>query len=205
MQKMTFTDYVRRATSVFIVPMGNWFKSWGVHPDTLTVLGLLLVILAAWPLAQGWYLAAFLLLLLGLPVDALDGATARAYGRFRPFGAFLDSTLDRYADGIIFGALTYYFADRGDLTMVLVTLIALQGSLAVSYTRARAEGLGIECKEGWFSRLERIITLLTALFLSMFSPAALVVGVVVLAIGTQFTALQRILHVRRKTQDLEET
>jgi CDP-diacylglycerol---glycerol-3-phosphate 3-phosphatidyltransferase len=204
MQKVTLTDRIRQLSSGFIVPMGQRFKAMGVHPDTLTIAGLVIVAIGAVFLATGQFFVAGLVLLIGLPVDALDGATARAYGSMRPFGAFLDSTLDRYADALIFGALTYYYADHNNMALVVGSLVALHGSLTVSYTRARAEGLGLECKVGWLSRLERVVLLLVALGLSIFDVRAVAVGVILLAAGTQFTALQRILHVAREAAPLKK-
>ena len=199
---MTFTDFIRKKTNRLVEPLGHWFNSIGIHPNTLTFIGLLFVVFAAYPLAVGYFFTAGVILLAGLSIDALDGATARAYGKFRPFGAFLDSTLDRYSDAIIFGSLIYYFVDHGNPEMMGVGLVAIHGALTVSYTRARAEGLNIECKVGWLSRLERIIILLVALFATIFDLRAINVGVIVLAVGSEITALQRIFHVYKNTKSL---
>jgi CDP-diacylglycerol--glycerol-3-phosphate 3-phosphatidyltransferase len=165
----------------------------GIHPDVITVVGLLVVVLAAIPIAQGQHPLGALILLLGLPLDALDGAVARAMGRQDRFGAVLDSTLDRYADGIIFSALALYFAQRDEFLGMLLALAALNGTFVVSYVRARAGEAGLSVKIGLFSRLERI-----AVLLIMFAiPALLIPGLIVLAVGTNFSGLQRLWYVYR--------
>jgi CDP-diacylglycerol--glycerol-3-phosphate 3-phosphatidyltransferase len=105
----------------------------------------------------------------------------------------LDSSLDRYADGIIFGALAYSFALRDEFLLLLLAMAALNGSFVVSYVRARAGEAGLTVKVGWFSRLERVVVLLVMLFV----PALMVPGLVVLAAGTNISAFQRLWYVRR--------
>ncbi|MBZ0308747.1 MAG: CDP-alcohol phosphatidyltransferase family protein [Anaerolineae bacterium] len=201
MRKLTFTDRVRKVSNVVVVPIGQKLKEWGVYPNLLTIGGVVLVAVGAWQVVEKHFVMAGIIFLMGFPLDALDGATARAYGENRPFGAFLDSTLDRYSDALILGAFALHYAQKEDLWMVFASLVALHGALAVSYTRARAEGLGLECKEGWFTRLERLMVIITSLFLSIIDPRLMAAGVIILAIGTQITALQRILHVHQLTQE----
>ena len=171
----------------------------GIHPDWITVAGLILVALAALFLAQGEFLAGGLLLLLSLPFDALDGAVARAMKRQGAFGMVLDSTLDRYADGLIFAALGYYFAANARLDMLVLALAALVGSYIVSYIRARADDslVGISTTVGFFTRLERVLVVLVMIIGSvlMDSTAPLEIGMLILALGTNITALQRLRHV----------
>jgi CDP-diacylglycerol--glycerol-3-phosphate 3-phosphatidyltransferase len=113
----------------------------------------------------------------------------------RPFGAFLDSTLDRYADGALFAALVVYGVRQDDDLIVTLALFTLIGAYLVSYTRARAEGLGFECKIGLFSRMERTVVLLALLAVGEFWGDAVTIGLAILAAGTQVTALQRFWHV----------
>ena len=115
------------------------------------------------------------------------------------FGALLDSALDRYADAAIFAGLGYYFADRVQLELLVLAFAALMGSYSVSYVRARAEGLGVDVKVGLFSRLERIAIILIMLFV----PQLLPVGLVILAIGTNFTSVQRLIYVYRVLKQRE--
>lgn len=191
---VTFSDRMRKWTRGILQPIARLLHGWGVHPDVLTVLGTLLVGVAALFIAQGDFLIGAVVFLLGVPLDALDGSVARLRGAARPFGAFLDSTLDRYADGLLLGALAYYGAQEGDDAILFLALVSLVGAYLISYARARAEGLGLECKIGLFSRLERSLVLILLLFTGWVVPF-----LVVLAIGTQFTALQRIWHVRQQT------
>ncbi|MDX2141171.1 MAG: CDP-alcohol phosphatidyltransferase family protein [Chloroflexota bacterium] len=189
----TLTDRIRRLTARITAGAGSAVHRLGVHPDAITIAGLLVVGIAAVPIAQGQHPLGALILLLGLPLDALDGAVARAMQRKDRFGAVLDSTLDRYADGIIFAALAYWFATQDQFVYLLLTLAALNGSFVVSYVRARAGEADLSVKVGWFSRLERVAVLLVMLAV----PALLVPGLVVLAIGTNISALQRLWYVRR--------
>jgi CDP-diacylglycerol---glycerol-3-phosphate 3-phosphatidyltransferase len=139
------------------------------------------------------------ILILGLPLDALDGAVARAMQRRDKFGGLLDSTLDRYADSLIFAALGYYFASQGQLDYLLLALATLIGSFVVSYVRARAGEAGISVKVGLFTRLERVAVLLPSLLI----PPLLVPGMWILAIGTNITGLQRVWFVYRNTEFTE--
>ena len=132
------------------------------------------------------------LLIVAAGLDALDGAVARQAGKPTQFGAFFDSTLDRVSEVAIFGGLLWYYATLGQNVDALFSFVALSGSVMVSYTRARAEGLGIECKVGWFTRVERSILTIAALILGVMPYAQWL-----LAVGTWFTTAQRIWHVYR--------
>lgn len=196
---VTLTDYVRRLTQAVLTPLGVFLHRRGVHPDHITVAGTLLVVAAAVLVGAGYLQAGALLLLVGLPFDAVDGAVARAMQRSDRFGAMLDSALDRYADAVIFAGLGYYFADRDQLELLVLAFAALVGSYSVSYVRARAEGLGVDVKVGLFSRLERIAIILIMLFVPQVLPA----GLVILAIGTNVTGVQRLVYVYRVLKQRE--
>ena len=187
----TLSNRLRAQTARFTQAVGLRVHQMGIHPDAITLLGLLLVLVACFFVATGQMLIAAIILLLSLPFDALDGAVARAMQRKGKFGAMLDSTLDRYADGFIFAALSYYFAGQDRFEMLLLAQAALLGAFLVSYTRARAEGLGVNCEIGFFSRMERIVVILLILFI----PPLLDWGVLLLAIGTNITAIQRLWYV----------
>ncbi|MBZ0301113.1 MAG: CDP-alcohol phosphatidyltransferase family protein [Anaerolineae bacterium] len=192
----TLTDRVRRITAKVVSGAGSALHRAGIHPDTLTILGLGSVALAAVFIGAGQLQVGGLILLLGLPLDALDGAVARAMQRTDQFGGVLDSTLDRYADGFIFGALGYYFASLGQQTDLLLALAALVGSYGVSYVRARAGEAGLSVKVGLLTRMERVVIILVALLV----PPLLVPGLWILAVGTNITALQRLWFVYRSMQ-----
>lgn len=188
---VTFSDRMRALFGGVTAGAGAFFHRLGVHPDTITIVGLIVVGLAAVFIARGDLQLGGLLLILSLPLDALDGAIARAMGRKDRRGAVLDSTLDRYADAFIFGGLAYHFASLGQLDNLLLTLAALAGTFVVSYVRARAGEADLSVKIGLFSRLERVLVLLAMLLV----PALLVLGLWVLALGTNFTGLQRLWYV----------
>lgn len=191
---VTLTDRIRRLTGQSLARIGGALHKAGVHPDTVTIAGLGVVAVAAFFVASGRLPVGGLILLLGLPLDALDGAIARAMQRHDSFGGLLDSTLDRYADGFIFAALGYYFASRGQLDYLLLALAALMGSFAVSYVRARAGEAGLSVKVGLFTRMERVVVILFMLLV----PVLLLPGMWILALGTNLTALQRVWFVYRQ-------
>jgi CDP-diacylglycerol--glycerol-3-phosphate 3-phosphatidyltransferase len=164
----------------------------GVSPNALTLVGFLAMVGVAFVLALGYErLGGVLIVAVGL-FDALDGALARSTGKTTAFGAFFDSTLDRFAEIAIYLGLLYLY--RGETAVVLLVYLAITGSLMVSYTRARAEGLGLDCKVGLFTRLERLGTLVVGLVLKQTALALLV-----LAVLSNLTAVQRTWHVWKAT------
>lgn len=194
---------VRHLVSLMIRPLARS----GVTPNTLTVLGLLLSIVTAVVVAQGFLLAAGLLVLFAGIFDMFDGAMARVSNTATTFGAFIDSTLDRYSESIILFGLLFYALQRPSLHdmlwpfapeqqwMIALIFIAAVGSLMVSYAKARAEGLGLECKTGLLARPERVIILAIGLLFSGFSPAVLLWALALLAIFSNVTAIERIGYV----------
>ena len=178
----------------------------GVHPNTITTIGTLFVVGSGVAFGVGQIQIGGLLLLLSGIFDILDGQVARQGGKTTTFGAFYDSTLDRVGEGAVFSGLIFYFL-AGPLPNELKTralgaaLVALVSSLIVSYTRARAEGLGVECKVGIAARAERI--LLLGLPAVVFGegpgrPGVLLFWIVtVLAIVSAITVVQRVVHVAR--------
>ena len=169
----------------------------GVDPNVLTIAGLAMSIATATVIAVGWTLPGGLLVLVTGGFDMLDGALARVRGVRSQFGAFLDSTLDRWAEGIIFAGLIWYVVSHGARTEAVLAALTLVGSMLVSYTRARAEGLGVECKVGIFQRPER----LAVLGISLLGPGWLLTGALwFLAVVTQLTAAHRVLHVHREIE-----
>lgn len=185
---ITLTDRARALSAGLLSRLGLMLHRAGIHPDTLTILGFVIVAVAAVFIAQGHFQFGGIVLLIGLPLDALDGAVARAMKRADSFGAMLDSTLDRYADAFIFAGLGYHFAVQDHFDLLLLCFAALMGSVSVSYIRARAEGLGVSVRVGWFSRLERLVVVLVMLLI----PNLLPLGLVLLAVGTNLTSGQRL-------------
>ena len=164
-----------------------------VSPNALTVLGLVPMAFAAWFLAQGRLGLTVTFIIVSSAFDILDGAVAKRSDRMTPFGAVLDSSLDRYADILVFGALAWRFAvGLGRTEMAVAALAALTGALLVSYTRARAECLIERCRVGFWARGERLIYLMIGMV-----TGSLVAVTWLLAVGTHGTALGRILYTRR--------
>jgi len=192
---VTLKQGARRA----IEPLARGLARLGVSPNTLTITGTLLTVVAALVIASGALVAGGVVLAVVSVADMLDGAVARVSGRVTAFGAFLDSTLDRYAEGALFLGLLYHYGRAGATHMQLAAGIVLLGSLMVSYTRARAEGLGLRCEVGVLARPERIVLLILGLLLSGSFPILLEVVLWGMAALTNFTAAQRLWHVRRLT------
>jgi Phosphatidylglycerophosphate synthase len=166
-----------------------------VTPNQITVVGVALTFVAAVLAALGYLRWAGVVLIFAGTFDILDGALARSSGRSYPYGAFLDSTLDRYSEGAIYIGLAAYFASMdGPLQrwLLLATVAALAGSFLVSYVRARAQSLGFTCESGLFARPERVVATVVGL---IFGGVVLYVVVFLLAILTNLTTLQRIREV----------
>ena len=168
----------------------------GISPNALTIIGFVLTLAVALILATGNLLAGGILLIFAALFDTLDGALARHAGRVTVFGAFLDSTMDRYSEAVtLIGLMAYYARQPYNWQPILLLGCTLVGSLMVSYTRARAEAVGIECKEGFFQRTERIIVLIVGLVTGWMLPVLWV-----LAIFTNVTVVQRVLAVYNSTK-----
>jgi CDP-diacylglycerol---glycerol-3-phosphate 3-phosphatidyltransferase len=170
----------------------------GLTPNALTVIGSVLTACVGLLIAQGWFVAAAICLWLFSAMDTLDGALARASGRVSVFGAFLDSVCDRYAEAAVYFGVIWYYQWTANPRGLLLSYVALIGSLMVSYARARAEGVGLQAAEvGWFQRPERIITLGLGLLIASIAPIALEIALALLAVLTTVTVLQRVAHVAR--------
>jgi CDP-diacylglycerol---glycerol-3-phosphate 3-phosphatidyltransferase len=186
-----FEAWVRRRAEALMSALGRI----PVSPNQITVIGVALTFVAAVLAAFGYLRWAGVVLIFAGTFDILDGALARSSGRAYPYGAFLDSTLDRYSEGAIYIGLAAYFASTtGPLQrwLLLATVAALAGSFLVSYVRARAQSLGFTCESGLFARPERVVVTVVGL---IFGGAVLYGIVFLLAILTNLTALQRIREV----------
>jgi CDP-diacylglycerol--glycerol-3-phosphate 3-phosphatidyltransferase len=172
-------------------------------PNAISLTGLVLNVAAAVLITQRLFFLAGITFIIGSIMDTLDGRYSRMSGKGTPFGAFLDSTLDRAEEGIVLTAVAAYFAKyKHDDLAVAAVVISVLGSLLVSYTRARAEALGVECKVGLATRAVRVVILSIGLVFargaglgdfSLLKPA-----IYVMAVLTSFTVLQRVFHVRRE-------
>jgi len=169
-------------------------------PNTVTVLGLLLTLLAATLIASGSLLVGAAILTVGSLLDAVDGALARARGGGTAFGGFLDSTLDRAGEAILYmGVAGYYLRTAPDPTLpVLAAFVALSGSFMVSYSRARAEGVGFHASVGLAPRTERLVLIIAGIALAGLGLGAALIGAItIIAALTVATLIQRIWHVWR--------
>ncbi|MDH2427374.1 phosphatidylinositol phosphate synthase [Sphaerisporangium sp. TRM90804] len=192
---------LRPAVTRVLTPLGRALARGGVSPNAVTAIGTLGVAAGA----LGFYPRGELFwgtLVVGLFAfaDLLDGVLARMLGTGSTWGAFLDSTLDRVGDAAIFSGLILWFVSTGDLLLASVALFCLVAGAVVSYAKARAEGLGLNCDVGLAERPERlVVVLLAALLAGLGVPYALAAGLWLLAVVSAFTAAQRILHVYRQT------
>jgi CDP-diacylglycerol--glycerol-3-phosphate 3-phosphatidyltransferase len=195
-----------------IAPVGKFFAKLGVHPNILSITGFVLSVAAGIIYSIGSFFWAAWVVVLAGTCDALDGQIARQTNKNSSFGAFFDSTLDRYSDMFLFIGLAYYFAggvpmgfpdpglgrDTSPWTVVII-ILAIVGSFMVSYTRARAEGLGLECKKGMMQRPERITLLVIGSLLGSIpkvGPVLLTITLLILAISSNLTALFRVFFIR---------
>jgi CDP-diacylglycerol---glycerol-3-phosphate 3-phosphatidyltransferase len=170
-------------------------------PNTISLTGFVLCVGAAVLVAERLFFLAGLTFIIGSVCDTLDGRYSRMSGKGSPFGAFLDSTLDRIEEGVVLTAVAAYFASRDMQFAVAACVIAVLASLMVSYTRARAEALGVECKVGIATRAVRVVILSIGLLFAKGAGLAdfevLAPAVYVLAGLSTITVLQRIFHVRK--------
>jgi len=186
----SFTDWARVQAAGILMPIARAMGRLGIHPNMITILGMLLQFGVAIVFGLGYVKLGGWLLLAVAPVDALDGALARALDEQSRFGSFLDSTLDRFSDAALILGLTVHYMSQGVHLEVALLLLSLVAAMMVSYTRARAEALGFSCKVGVLTRLERIV--LIAALSAIGLPTVMIWALAVLSV---FTVLQRIFHV----------
>ncbi len=190
---MNFSEFSRG----LIRPIARLLARLGVHPNLLTVLSAALNSLGAFWIAAGRPLVAVVWFVLFAPLDALDGEVARLTGRTSRFGAFLDSTLDRVVDGLVFSAMAY--ALRVDTLLLSLSLSALLSAYLISYARARVEGLGGELREGLMSRYPRFLGLLVVLLVwGMWGREALTYVLTLYVLLLLLTVLQRLTLAYRR-------
>ncbi len=194
----TLSDGRKTVANYFTQPVARLLVKTRISPNALTCLGFLISAAAAAVIGLGHPFAGGIIVLAGGLFDMLDGALARAANRATQFGAFLDSTLDRLAEGVVLVGILVLFANEPSIAGVVVAGLALVGSFMVSYTRARAEGLGLDCKVGVFTRAERVIVLALGLLLSQLN-YALLIALSIITLFSFITTFQRLAHVWRNT------
>jgi CDP-diacylglycerol--glycerol-3-phosphate 3-phosphatidyltransferase len=192
-QPASFSDFLRKTFAKVLERIGKFFNRLGIHPNTMTLIGLAGNMVAAILLARG-EIRGLLVLLMG-PVDAIDGAIARHSGKVTRFGGFLDSVVDRYSELFILGGLLIYYLNQAGYLPIILIYLTAAGSILVSYTRARGEAAGYPVTGGLLTRVERYLILVPCLLIDR--P---LIALWLLAVLTNFTAIQRIFLVRAKAK-----
>ncbi|GAP40612.1 CDP-alcohol phosphatidyltransferase family protein [Flexilinea flocculi] len=199
-EKITFSDRCRVWFKQFGDISSRFLLKIGLSANAVTIIGCVGHLFAAYLAAVGQFTWAGILLLFFAVTDFFDGTMSRMTtgGKGTKFGAVLDSTTDRYAEFMIFGGLIYYYAVHGDYLLMIVSYAAIMGSILVSYTRAKGEIAGLNMKLGLMSRLERYLFLVPCLFFNV--PF---IAMWAIALGSQFTAIQRIVHIYREFKRID--
>jgi CDP-diacylglycerol--glycerol-3-phosphate 3-phosphatidyltransferase len=194
-------DLRRSIGSKITTPIVPFLSKIGITPDILTIIGCVVNIGAAALVAMNNLLVGGILTLVSGLFDILDGALARYTGKSTKFGALLDSTLDRVSEAVIFLGLVILYAGMGDLLMCCLAIAALIFSFLISYVRARAEGLDIECSVGFFTRTERVLIMAFGLIFSILIPYLMLIVLSILVLFSFITVIQRIVHVYKQTRN----
>jgi CDP-diacylglycerol--glycerol-3-phosphate 3-phosphatidyltransferase len=186
----SLTTWLRQVSEKPVHAVARSLNRAGISANLLTVVGFVLASAAVIPVVQGRFVVGAVIYCFAALFDGIDGAVARAGAGESRFGALLDSTLDRYSEGILLTGLGYYFAKSGQPAAVVLVFVTLLGSVMVSYVRARSEGLGLDNKVGILTRVERSVVLILALLTGW-----LIWGLAIMAVLTHFTVFQRVWHV----------
>jgi len=191
---------LKSKTRIILLPLVNLFAKLNVNPSILTLVGFVINCLAAYLFALGFFRWAGLVLILASIFDAIDGEVARKNNRVTDSGAFLDSVIDRYSEFIVLLGIFIHYIKFGSTFFIFVTLFSILGSLMVSYTRARAEGLGIKCSIGLFDRPFRVTIIVIGALLGR-----TIFGYFLLALAflTQLTSLHRIIYIEKKLTNIQ--
>jgi len=180
-------------------PVAGVLARTGLSPDAISWTGFVLALGAAALIITGHPFAAGFVVLVAGFFDILDGALARRVKKVTPFGAVLDSTLDRLSEAVVLLAILVLYAQEAAFTPIILACLALIGSLLVSYVRARAEGAGLECRVGLFTRGERVVVLALGLLLSHID-YALVIALAIIVVFSFFTIVQRLVYAWQQTK-----
>lgn len=191
-KKLSFADKMRKWFRWLLVPVAGFLNRLGLHPNTVTLIGLAGTIGTAVLIALGHMTWAGLLLLVMGPVDALDGVMARLRNEASDYGAFVDSVTDRYSELFLFLGFIIHYLLINDPIGIAFAYLAAAGSVLVSYVKARADAAKLDANIGLLTRVERYIVIIPGLIFNL--P---LVAIIIIAIFANFTALQRIFRVRR--------
>ena len=196
--------WVKEAVRAILRPVVGLAMALHLTPNTITVIGVFITLVASVLVGGGWLLVGAAVLTAGSLLDAVDGALARAQGGGTAFGSFLDSTLDRVSEAILYIGIAgwFLFGWEQPAWPVLLTLVALAGSFLVSYSRARAEGIGLTASVGLAPRTERLVLVIAGIALAGLGyEIGLLAALGIIAVLTTATVVQRIWHVWRQSQD----
>jgi len=195
-QPFSLEMLLRKVFKGIIDPIAGFFLKIGLKPNHITALGFILAAVSAWLIAIGRIQIAGLVLLVGAPLDVIDGSMARKLGETGRYGALLDSVVDRYSELVVLGGLLLYFMDIGSITGMLLVFVSAAGSVMVSYVKARAEALNFNAKVGILTRVERMIVMVICLLIGM--P---IIALWIIAILANFTAFQRMIFVHKQAKE----
>ncbi len=190
-------DWRHRLADRFTTPTARVLSRTGVTPNTLTVMGFLVSVAAGVLIARGYFLAGGLVVLFAGAFDLMDGPVARLTGKTSRFGGFLDSTLDRLSEAAVLAGILAYYAYNEGTWESLLAYGCFVGSVMVSYLRARAEGLGVKCEVGVFTRVERVIVMSIGLMVGQWVGLAIPVMMGIITALAFVTVVQRLIHVQR--------
>ena len=196
----SFSESLRPKAAKILQPIGRTLIRLHITANMITFFGFVLAALSGLLAATGNLVWAGLVLLLAAPMDAFDGTVARLSGSAQSkFGAFWDSTLDRYSESLVLLGVLIYGLSRDNAWIVVLACVTIFGSLLVSYARSRAETLGVECKVGIMTRLERVVVTILMLVLNPLYPdVPILIGLGLMAVFTNVTVIMRIVYVRRE-------
>ena len=196
---MSFTKSIGKGAGYVLLRLVQMLTLSGVHPNVLTLIGLVVNGVAAWILSRGEFLYAGLVILGAAVFDLTDGAVARNANKVTRFGGFLDSVMDRYSDLILLTGLLVYYAGINRFGYIVLTAVAMIGTVLVSYSRSRAENVIESCKVGFLERPERIVLIIIGALFNRMAPVLWV-----LAVLSNLTVIHRIVHTWRETRRLDE-
>lgn len=195
------SQWIRERAQTTLKFFARGLATAGLTANAITLIGFFAMCGIGVVLAFGHLALGGVLIIVAGIFDSLDGALARLTNRVSAFGAFLDSTTDRFAEGALFLGIMYAFLQRGITFVAYLVFLALLGSLMVSYARARAEGIGVKCNEGLLTRFERLAVLVSGLVLTaFFGDAPILIALALIAILANVTAVQRMWLVYRETR-----
>ncbi len=196
---MSFTKSIGNGAGYILIRLVRGLTLSGIHPNVLTLIGLIVNGVAAWILSRGEFLYAGIVILGAAVFDLTDGAVARNANKVTRFGGFLDSVMDRYSDLILLTGLLVYYASINRFGYIVLTAVAMIGSVLVSYSRSRAENVIESCKVGFLERPERIVLMIIGALFNRMAPVLWI-----LAVLSNLTVIHRIVHTWREMRKLDE-